>query len=67
MDQFPKGGACTARLIAELSLAARQLFALKQHYSGKLKLTDVKEMFLQMRDGSGISVCTPLPVEHMIS
>jgi hypothetical protein len=31
-------------------IAARQLFALKQHYSGKLKLTDVREMFVQMRD-----------------
>jgi hypothetical protein len=29
---------------------AAQLHALKQHYKGKLKLTDVKEMFLQMRD-----------------
>ena len=31
-------------------IAARQLHAVKQHYSGKLKLTDVREMFLQMRD-----------------
>jgi len=31
-------------------IAAMQLHALKQHYSGKLKLTDVKGMFLQMRD-----------------
>jgi hypothetical protein len=31
-------------------IAARQLHALKQHYSGKLKLTDVIEMFRQMRD-----------------
>jgi hypothetical protein len=31
-------------------IAARQLHALKQHYSGKLRLTDVKEMFLQMMD-----------------
>jgi hypothetical protein len=31
-------------------IAARQLHALKQHHSGKLKLTDVKAMFLQMRD-----------------
>jgi hypothetical protein len=34
------------------SIAAQQLHALKQHYNGKLKLTDVKEMFLQMRDHS---------------
>jgi len=26
------------------------LHALKEHYSGKLKLTDVKELFVQMRD-----------------
>ena len=31
-------------------IAAMQLHALKQHYSCKLKLTDVKEMFLKMRD-----------------
>jgi hypothetical protein len=33
-------------------IAARQLHALKQHYAGKLRLSDVKEMFLQMRDHS---------------
>jgi hypothetical protein len=31
-------------------IAARQLHALRQHYSGKLRLTDVTQMFLQMRD-----------------
>jgi hypothetical protein len=31
-------------------IAARQLFALKQHYTGKLRLFDVKEIFLQMQD-----------------
>jgi hypothetical protein len=31
-------------------IAARQLHALKQHYTGKLWLFDVKEMFLQMKD-----------------
>ena len=31
-------------------IAARQLHALKQHYPGKLKLTDIREMFLGMRD-----------------
>jgi hypothetical protein len=31
------------------AIAAQQLHALKQHYNGKLKLNDVKEMFLQMR------------------
>jgi hypothetical protein len=31
-------------------IAARQLHALKQHYTGKLRLFDVKEMFLQTKD-----------------
>jgi hypothetical protein len=31
------------------AIAAQQLHALKQHYSDKLKLHDVKEMFVQMR------------------
>jgi hypothetical protein len=31
-------------------IAARQLWALKQHYGGKLRITDVYEMFLQMKD-----------------
>ena len=30
-------------------IAAHQLHVLKEHYSGKLKLTDVREMFLRMR------------------
>jgi hypothetical protein len=30
-------------------IAARQLHALKQHYSGKLRLSDVKALFLQMK------------------
>jgi hypothetical protein len=32
------------------AIAARQLHALRQYYPGKLRLTDIKEMFLQMRD-----------------
>jgi hypothetical protein len=28
-------------------IAARQLYALKQHYTGKLRLFDMKEMFLK--------------------
>jgi hypothetical protein len=32
------------------AIAARQLHALKQHYKGKLRLTEVKAMFLQMKD-----------------
>ena len=31
-------------------IAARQLHALKQHYTAKLRLFDVKEMFLEMRE-----------------
>jgi hypothetical protein len=31
-------------------IAGRQLYALKQYYPGKLRLSDVKEMFLRMRD-----------------
>ena len=31
-------------------IAARQLHVLKQHHAGKLRLSDVKEMFLQMKD-----------------
>ena len=31
-------------------IAARQLHALKQHYSGKLKLHDVKAMFHALKD-----------------
>jgi hypothetical protein len=31
-------------------IAARQLRALRQHYTDKLRLFDVKEMFLRMPD-----------------
>ncbi len=31
-------------------IAAMQLHALGQHYSGKLKLTDIKAIFLEIRD-----------------
>jgi hypothetical protein len=34
-------------------IAARQAWLLQQHYGGKVRLTDVKEMFLQMRDQAG--------------
>jgi hypothetical protein len=33
-------------------IAANQLHALRQHYNGKLRLTDVKAMFLEMKDHS---------------
>ena len=36
-------------------IAACQLHAFKQHYSGKLRLTDVKEMFRQ-NEGSGMTI-----------
>jgi hypothetical protein len=32
------------------AIAAQQLHLLREHYPGKLRLTDVKEMFLQMKD-----------------
>jgi hypothetical protein len=32
------------------AIAARQLHALREHYSGKLRFTDVKAMFVQMKD-----------------
>jgi hypothetical protein len=30
-------------------IAARQLWVLKQHCDGKVRITDVREMFLQMQ------------------
>ena len=32
------------------AIAARQLHALREHYADKLRLTDVKTMFLEMKD-----------------
>jgi hypothetical protein len=37
-------------LIKRDEIAARQLHALRQHYPGKLRLTDVAQMFLRLRD-----------------
>jgi hypothetical protein len=31
-------------------IADRQLWLLKQYYPGKLRITDVREMFVQMKD-----------------
>jgi len=36
--------------IKQDEIAGRQLHALKQHHAGKLRLTDVKALFQQMRD-----------------
>ncbi len=36
--------------IKQDEIAARQLHALRQHYVGKPRLTDVKEMFVQTMD-----------------
>jgi hypothetical protein len=36
--------------IKQDEIAAHQLHALKQHYTGRLRLSDIKEMFGQMRD-----------------
>ena len=41
--------ACGHDIIKADGIAAMQLHALKQHYPGKLRLTDIKEMFVQMR------------------
>jgi len=38
--------------IKQDEIAARQLHALRQHYAGKLRLEDVKDMFLQMKKHS---------------
>jgi hypothetical protein len=38
--------------IKQDEIAARQLHALRHYYVGKLRLTDVRKMFLQMRDHS---------------
>jgi hypothetical protein len=37
-------------LIKRDEIAARQLHALKQHYPDKLRLTDVAQMFLELKD-----------------
>ena len=36
--------------IRQHEIAARQLHALRQHYPGKLRLSDMTEIFLQMSD-----------------
>jgi hypothetical protein len=47
MHAFFKAGGTGVRADG---IAAQRLHALKQHYSGKLKLHDVKTLFVQMRD-----------------
>jgi len=42
--------ACGHDPIKADGIAAMQLHALKQHYNGKLRLTDIKAMFAEMRD-----------------
>jgi hypothetical protein len=32
------------------AIAAQQLHALREHYPGRLRLTDVKDMFVHMKD-----------------
>jgi hypothetical protein len=32
------------------AIAAQQLHALREHYNGKLRISDVREMFRQMKD-----------------
>lgn len=36
--------------IKQDEIAARQLHALRQHYAGKLRLVDVTQMFVEMKD-----------------
>jgi len=43
------------------AIAALQLHAPKQHYKRRLRPTDVKDMFLQMRDHLGSSWTRFLP------
>ena len=47
MRAFFKAGGTGVKADA---IAAQQLHALKEHYSGKLKLHDVKAMFLELKD-----------------
>ena len=42
--------ACGHDTIKADGIAANTLHSLKQHYSGKLRLTDLKAMFLEMKD-----------------
>jgi hypothetical protein len=37
-------------LIKRDEIASRRLHALRQHYSGKFRLTDVAQMFLELKD-----------------
>jgi hypothetical protein len=37
-------------LIKRDEIAARQLHVLRQHYPGKLRLSDVAQMFLELKD-----------------
>jgi hypothetical protein len=41
---------CETNAIKRDEIAARRLHALKQHYTGKLRLSDVRKMFERMRD-----------------
>jgi hypothetical protein len=42
--------ACGHDTIKADGIAAMQLHALRQHYSGKLRLTDIKERFVQVQE-----------------
>ena len=42
--------ACGRDTIKADGIAAMQLHDLRQHYSGKLRMNDIKAMFLEMRD-----------------
>jgi hypothetical protein len=42
--------ACGHDTIKADGIAAMQLHALKQHYNGKLRLTDIKAMLLELKN-----------------
>jgi len=48
--------ACGHDTIKADGIAAIQLHALKQHYDGKLRLTDIKAMVLELKDHAQASL-----------
>jgi hypothetical protein len=50
-----------SRAIKRDEIAARQLHALRQHCAGKLRLSDVKEMFEQMQDRAQLRETVTVP------
>jgi hypothetical protein len=50
---------CRAECDQADEITARQLHALKQHYTGKLRLPEIKEMFEQMKDRAQVRQAAP--------